>query len=69
MGDAIYLQISGWKGCLRGADWRADEEVERAYCDELGLKFEEGREGFTGLGRLELSFRNFGPTCPAMIII
>jgi hypothetical protein len=61
MGDAIYLQISGWKGCLRGADWRADEEVERAYCDELGLKFEEGRERFTALGRLELSFKNFGP--------
>ena len=53
IGDAMYLQISGWKGCARGADWRADEEIEKAYCDELGLKFKEGRERFTPLGYWE----------------
>ena len=53
IGDAIYLQVSGWKGCDRGADWRADEKVERAYCEALGLKFKEGRESFTPLGYWE----------------
>jgi len=51
-GDTTYLQVSGWKGCLRG-EWRADEEVERAYCDKLGLEFGEGRVRFTPLGYWE----------------
>jgi hypothetical protein len=50
-GDLYYLQVSGWKGCtLRpNALWRVEEEVEKTYCEELELKFGDGRVRFKPL--------------------
>jgi len=50
-GDFYYLQVSGWEGYPRGAEWRVDEDMERAYCNELGLEFGKGRKHFTPWGQ------------------
>ena len=36
-GEGLYLQVSGGKI----NNWTLDEEVEKEYCEELGLKFGE----------------------------
>jgi hypothetical protein len=36
-GEGFHLQVSGGKN----DDWKVDEEIEREYCEELGLRFGE----------------------------
>jgi hypothetical protein len=37
MAEVLYLQVSGGKI----NNWKVDEEAEKEYCEELGLKFGE----------------------------